>query len=240
MIDTGRLRRPPKAAFLVAQQIVHEVVKDKLQPGEILPVERVMLQRYHVGRSTLREALRLLEVHGLIMLVPGPRQGPVLCDPDATHLIDTLELLMGMTRTPFDMVTDMRLSIEPMVSGMAAQRIGDELLGDLAASVDQMRERLGETAPFFASGQRFHGLIASSTGNILLRYIVDSLVGMEMSVAARYDLQQQGLVVDAHEKILDALAAGDPSSSRSRMHAHLEECKDFGREPANERPFSAP
>lgn len=227
MIDADHVQRPPKAALLVAQHIVRDVVRERLQPGDHLRVERLMLQRYQVARSTLREALRLLELHGLIMLVPGQRQGPVLCDPDAAHLIDTLALLMSMNNASVAMVTDVRMAVEPTVSCLAAERMSDGLLDDLLASVDEMRVRLGHDREFTTVGQRFHGIIASSTGNSLFGYIVDSLIGISSTVAVKYDLSQRLLILRAHEKILAALMSRDGSTSKALMRDHLEECRRF-------------
>ena len=63
--------RPPKAAMLVAQRIVRDIVPGGLRPGDVLPPERAMLATYETGRGTLREALRLLEFQGVITLKPG-------------------------------------------------------------------------------------------------------------------------------------------------------------------------
>ena len=83
MTINGTSTRPPKAAMLVAQRIMHDVFAGR-KPGNLLLPERTMLEKYQTGRGTLREALRLLEFQGVIALKPGPRGGPVLQDPDAS------------------------------------------------------------------------------------------------------------------------------------------------------------
>src|ERR1700710_1676577 len=88
--------RPPKTAMRVAQRIVDDVVRGGATTGSSLPPERIMLETYEIGRGTLREALRLLEFQGVITLKPGPKGGPVLVRPDATHLATTLVLLMQL------------------------------------------------------------------------------------------------------------------------------------------------
>ena len=77
---------PQKTAVLVAQRIIRNAIRSGLEVGGSLPLEKTMLKMYDTGRGTLREALRLLEFQGVIALKPGPGGGPVLLDPDASHL----------------------------------------------------------------------------------------------------------------------------------------------------------
>jgi GntR family transcriptional regulator, transcriptional repressor for pyruvate dehydrogenase complex len=134
--------RPPKAAMLVAQRIVRDVVRGSLKPGDVLPDERTMLEKYTAGRCTLREALRLLEFQGVIALKPGPRGGPVLLDPDASHLGNTLVLLMQLKEAPFRAIIEVRSALEPVISSMAAERISDDALSRLESTIGQMRDAL--------------------------------------------------------------------------------------------------
>lgn len=108
MPDARPTQRPPKAAMLVAQRIVRDVVRDNLQPGDLLLSEREMLHIYQTGRGTLREALRFLEFQGVIALKPGPRGGPVLQDPDSSHLASTVVLLMQMKKAPLRTIVQVR------------------------------------------------------------------------------------------------------------------------------------
>ena len=103
-----------------------------LKPGDLLEPERTMLEKYQTGRGTLREALRLLEFQGVILLKPGPRGGPVLQNPDAAHLGSTLVLLMQLQAAPFRNIAEVRTALEPMISSLAATRMTDESLTDLA------------------------------------------------------------------------------------------------------------
>src|ERR1700683_422035 len=123
--------RPPKAALLVAQRVIRDVVREGMRPGDLLPPERVMLETYETGRGTLREALRLLEFQGVIALKPGPRGGPVLLDPDASHLGNTVVLLMQLKEAPFRTIIEVRSALEPVISSLAAERISEEALDRL-------------------------------------------------------------------------------------------------------------
>src|SRR5215207_2530683 len=117
--------------MLVAQRIVRDVVRGGLRPGDLLEPERHMLEKYQTGRGTLREALRLLEFQGVIALKPGPRGGPVLLDPSASHLAGTLVLLLQLKQAPFRSIVEVRTALEPMISRLAAERMSDTSLGEL-------------------------------------------------------------------------------------------------------------
>jgi GntR family transcriptional regulator, transcriptional repressor for pyruvate dehydrogenase complex len=217
--------RPPKAAMLVAQRIVRDVVRGGLKPGDLLPPERTMLEKYETGRGTLREALRLLEFQGVIALKPGPRGGPVLLDPDASHLANTIVLLMQLKEAPFRTIVEVRSALEPMISSLAADRISDESLDELGGTIEQMRENLGDQHLFLDANKRFHDIIAWSSGNALFGYIVDSLLGIMGGtiIGIDYPSPRRAAILKAHESIYEALRARDEKESEARMRKHIDE-----------------
>ena len=217
--------RPPKAAMLVAQRVVRDIVRGGLRPGDLLPPERTMLEKYETGRGTLREALRLLEFQGVIALKPGPRGGPVLLDPDASHLASTVILLMQLKEAPFRTIVEVRSALEPMISSLAAARISAESLTDLGATIEQMRENLGDQHLFLDANKRFHDIIAWSSGNALFGYIVDSLLGiMDGTILGiDYPSPRRAAILKAHESIFEAIKAGDEKESEARMRKHIDE-----------------
>lgn len=76
-------RRAEKVSVTVAKEIVHDIARQRLAPGSVLESEGAMLRRYRVARASLREALRILEIHGLIRIKPGPGGGPVVAGVDS-------------------------------------------------------------------------------------------------------------------------------------------------------------
>lgn len=217
-------QRPPKAAMLVAQRIVRDALRDNLQPGDLLLPERTMLEKYQTGRGTLREALRLLEFQGVISLKPGPRGGPVLQNPDASHLASTVVLLMQLKNAPFRTIVEVRSAMEPMISSLAAQRMTDDSLLDLKATIEQMRVEMGDQHSFLDANKRFHDIIAWSSGNTLFGYIIDSLLGiMDGTVlGVDYPTHRRTAILKAHEDIYLALESRDPVASEARMRDHIE------------------
>jgi GntR family transcriptional repressor for pyruvate dehydrogenase complex len=216
--------RPPKAAMLVAQRIVRDVVRKRLKPGDLLLPEREMLEQYQTGRGTLREALRLLEFQGVISLKPGPRGGPVLQNPDAAHLASTLVLLMQLNDAPFRAIVEVRTAMEPMISNLAAQRMSDESLEDLGGTIEQMRENMADQHLFLDANKRFHDIIAWSSGNPLFGYIVDSLLDIMDGtvIGIDYPSPRRVAILKAHEEIYHALQERDPAAAEDRMREHID------------------
>jgi GntR family transcriptional regulator, transcriptional repressor for pyruvate dehydrogenase complex len=216
--------RPPKAAMLVAQRIMRDVIAGRLKPGNLLLPERTMLETYQTGRGTLREALRLLEFQGVIALKPGPRGGPVLQDPDASHLASTLVLLMQLKDAPFRSIVEVRTVMEPMISRLAAERMSDESLTELGGTIDSMRENLDDQMTFLEANKRFHDIIAWSSGNPLFGYIIDSLLGIMDGtvIGIDYPAPRRVAILEAHDEIFQALKAHDVNGSEKRMREHID------------------
>ena len=216
--------RPPKAAMMVAQRIVRDSLRDGLKPGDLMSPERTMLEKYQSGRGTLREALRLLEFQGVIALKPGPRGGPVLQNPDASHLASTVVLLMQINEAPFRTIVEVRSAMEPMISSLAAVRMNEDDLADLAATIDQMRTDMDDQFSFLEANKRFHDVIAWSSGNVLFGYIVDSLLGIMDGtvIGIHYPTHRRQAILVAHQEIYEALKSRDPAASQARMQEHID------------------
>ncbi len=213
--------RPPKAAMLVAQSIIRDVIGDGLKPGSLLPSERAMLEKYQTGRGTLREALRLLEFQGVISLKPGSHGGPVLQDPSASHLASTFVLLMQLKEVPFRNIVEVRSALEPVISRLAAQHIDESALAALGETIEQMQSL--DKHSFFEANKRFHAIIAWSSGNALFGYIVDSVLGIleGTTIGIDFPAHRRLAILNAHVAIFEALKEGDAEASETHMRDHI-------------------
>jgi len=216
--------RPQKVAIIVAQRIMRDVGRKGYVPGDLLPPERVMLEEYEIGRGTLREALRLLEFQGVIALKPGPKGGPVLLNPDASHLASNLLLLMQLQGAPFRTVVEVRSTLEPMTSRLAAARMDDDSLLRLGKTIDDMRDNLEDEVVFLDANKDFHDIIAWSSGNPLLAYFVESLLGIMDGtvIGIDYPTFRREAILKAHEEIYAAMSSHDADEAQARMQDHID------------------
>lgn len=217
--------RPPKTAMLLAQQIVADIHRRGNRVGDRLPPERLMLEEYNVGRGTLRESLRFLELQGVIRLRPGPGGGPVVQQPDSTALATSLTLLLQFENAPFRTIAESRVGLEPIMARLAAERMDDAQVADLKASVDTMKLHLGDQRVFLEENKRFHDVIAHGSGNAMFGYLIDALLDIldGSAIGIDYPEVRREAVQDAHAQIYEAIAARDPLAATEAMTDHIDQ-----------------
>lgn len=220
---------PPKRATVIAQRIVREIKDRRLPPGAHLPPERDMLETYNVGRNTLREALRVLELQGVLTIRPGPGGGPVIAAPDSRHLASTLALLMQFADTPFRAVIETRQMWEPMTARLCAQRGDVGLLADLRESVERMGNSLDDRETFLDENRRFHGLIARGSGNPLFGYCINSLhwITDGTVLGVDYPRRFRKLVWQAHDLVCRGVESGSGDEADAAMRKHMDDTRTY-------------
>lgn len=220
---------PPKRATMIAQRIVHSIREGRLAPGDALPGEKEMLAAYGVGRNTLREALRVLELQGVIALKPGRGGGPVVARPDSRHLASTLALLMQFAQTPFGSIVETRLHLEPLTAQMCAARADDEVALQIRDSVSRMARGLDDEDIFLHENQRFHELVATGADNPIFSYLLNSLnwITDGSALGVHYPVPARKSVLGHHEKVCSAIERHDPEAASAAMRVHLGATVDY-------------
>ena len=112
--------RTVKASERVAQDIVRDIVLRGLGTGDRLPLEAAMVEEYGVSRTSFREALRLLEMQGLISLKPGPGGGPVVGTVEPSHLARTAALYFHLGAATYDDLMHAQVLMESSCARLAA------------------------------------------------------------------------------------------------------------------------
>lgn len=227
MVD--KFDRPQKTAMIVARRIISDIADRGLGPGDRLPPEKVMLEEYNVGRGTLRESLRFLELSGAISLKPGPGGGPTVEKPEASHLMNSLGLLLQFEGAQFATIVEARIGLEPLMARLAAERITADQLAQLEESLNDMRGSVDDLARFLAANQLFHNVIAWASGNALFGYLIDALDGVfaGASLGVDYSELARAKVLEADIAVFAGIAAGDPAAAELAMRNHVSEWTAF-------------
>ncbi|WP_370552604.1 FadR/GntR family transcriptional regulator [Conexibacter sp. CPCC 206217] len=217
--------------MIVAQRIVADIDRLDLGVGDRLPPERVMLEEYAVGRGTLRESLRFLELQGVLSIKAGPGGGPVVERPDASNLATTLVLLLQFSHGTYRTIAEARDLLEPIMAGMAAERISDASLDELRETIAAMEEGLERSGAFLEANKRFHDIIAWESGNELFGLVVDALLGIldGTALGIDYPRHRRAAIIKAHRAILRALEAHDRAGAEEAMRLHIGEYFNYAK-----------
>ncbi|MCF2532443.1 FadR/GntR family transcriptional regulator [Yinghuangia soli] len=223
--------RGPKSSQRLAHVLAQPILSGQVREGDRLPNEAEMMARYGAGRPTVREALRLLETRGLIMLKTGPGGGPIVRRPPKGSLSEALSLVLQVEGASFADVTDARIALEPMIARRAAERITEPQLAELEDSIKQLRDHPGDHDVFVAENQRFHTLIAEAAQSVVLDVFVSTLqtIADGVRVGVEYSARKQSAIAAAHASIVEALRAGDPERAEQAMRDHLAEAERYWR-----------
>lgn len=222
----------PKIAVWVAQRIAEAHFSQGIREGTSLPKEREMMEEYGVARTTIREALRLLEMRGLVRMRPGKNGGPVVTQPASDSLGENLTLLLQLEQASLRDVLDARLTLEPAMAKLAAERITTEQLDELERTIKEMRadSTLGDHV-FADHNWCFHDTISRAAHSAALKFFLDSLrsIADGTSAGIHYSPQRHNATAAAHERIVYALRQRDPGQAEQAMREHIEEIGMFWR-----------
>ena len=209
-----------KVYELVAERLVQEISDRRLNPGDELPRERHLAQVYRVGRSSVREALRMLESRGLIAPLGS---GRLVVADYGNPLNQSLALLLQMHDGDLRELFEVRRILEVESAGLAASRRTDADLAAMAEALRHMERGLQSPERYVGGDVRFHMAVATATHNRMathvMRAIRDVLHRALLSIYHIPGSPERSL--GQHQRILDAVTARRPAQARLRMRQHL-------------------
>lgn len=216
-------RRTLKTSEVVALEIVRDIVAQKMGPGDKLPLEAEMLVQYRVSRSSLREALRLLEVQGLIAIRPGPGAGTVVGRVLPGNLARTLTLHLHMLGSTYDQLLQAWEETEPTLARLAARN------PDRARVREALNPFLDESHAWAINeGLRFHDIVADLSGNPVLALALQSIgyivTEQVLTNTERGELEHR--IVHDHREMAEAIIAGDEVKAEKLAREHLRHIVD--------------
>ncbi|MER7363199.1 FadR/GntR family transcriptional regulator [Nonomuraea wenchangensis] len=206
----------------VLAQIERRIAEDGLTAGDRLPAERRLAEQLGVSRSSVREAMRVLETLGVVssQVGRGPDAGAVLIARPDSALTGLLRLHLGLATLELREVIDTRHMIEQWAAARAASaRAGGEALAAALAGMDAART----AEEFVEHDTAFHCALADASGNRLVSAVMRSLrdTMRKFSVEAVERLGDTAILRAGHVRILAAIEAGDPGEAAAAVSEHL-------------------
>ncbi|MBY4273561.1 FadR family transcriptional regulator [Rhodococcus fascians] len=213
-----RLGRPQKMSEKVANVIADDILGGGIVAGQRLPTEKEMVAEYGVARTTVREALRLLESRGLVTIKAGIGGGPVACRPQYASLGNTMKLFLQLEGANISDVIDVRLTLEPIVAAQAAASVTDDQLDTMQSALDSMRADPSDYANFQSNNATFQTTIYRAAGNPAFRIVMEALwLLVRDAEPSEHPMATRKAAIAAQQKILDALRLHDADGASAAM-----------------------
>lgn len=213
-------------AETVADKIIDFVTSNKMKPGDKLPTETIMQQQMGIGRSTLREALKLMAARNILEIRQGsgtfisPKRG-IPDDPlGLTFVYDDDYLAINLL--------DVRCMIEPEAAMLAAKNASPAQRRQLDAQCGVVEALIRQNAPYGDEDVVLHKLIAEASGNVIvgnLSYILHTSVSR--TIIATSDALRDNNTLVYHRKLVDAIISGDTVSARNCMMIHINMLREY-------------
>ncbi|MBI3976970.1 MAG: FadR family transcriptional regulator [Chloroflexi bacterium] len=206
----------------IAESLHALIAEGRLKPGDALPPERDLAARFGVSRVTVREALRDLQLWGLVETRQGG--GNYVCELSLAHVVGPLATILQHHRKLSAELLDARATFEPAICGLAAQRCTDADLARLDAILQRQAQRVQSGEVAVEEDSEFHLALAEATGNRIVVQVIQTINGLLLESHQR-SLQTPGRAqrsLAGHRRILAALRSRDADEAHRAMFDHIE------------------
>jgi GntR family transcriptional regulator, transcriptional repressor for pyruvate dehydrogenase complex len=231
--DLTPMARPArqKVFAAVVEQLRMDILSDRRKVGSKLPRESELADQFGVSRTPIREALRVLEMQGLVYVYHGYGGGMFVKALDDQPLADAFQTSLQAGRTDTADVYEARIVLEPMLTRLAIERGGSTLVDQLAANVERCHAVLDEAKQRSTFDMNFHFILADHAANPVLASIVRSLWTLVADLDERALAPSSRSAVMAthttHTEIVAAARRGEASQAERIMIAHLLSLRDY-------------
>ena len=223
-----------KRTDLLVDAIKRWIVEGDLKPGAALPNEAELQRLFAMSKGTVREALKALEVQGLVSIRTGPKGGATLTAVPFERSFQLLANHWFFQPVDLDQIYALRRLLEPELAAVVAANLADEDLARLEANLATAHDPTLSAEARGAADLGFHDILADACPNVLLglqgRILNESLRRLVGLGGAR--VEQEALNhanIAAHEGLMAAFRRRDAEAARTLMAAHIAEAEDHAR-----------
>jgi GntR family transcriptional regulator, transcriptional repressor for pyruvate dehydrogenase complex len=223
--DFGIVRRN-KVYEEVARQIERVILK-KLKPGDKLPAERELAEMLQVSRGSIREAIRSLELFGLVEARQGT--GTIVRDMHGDAAANPFASALKRRKEAVSELLDFRKMLEPPLASRAATHATAEEIAELEAILERQEEKQRQGEPAVNEDAEFHYSVALASGNTVVLKVIDILMDLLRETRTK-SLQVDGRSqksFEGHRRILAAIQRHDSEAAKAAMLRHIEDVEEI-------------
>jgi GntR family transcriptional repressor for pyruvate dehydrogenase complex len=219
-----------KRSVFIINQIRESILKGRLKPGDRLPSEHNLMNQFGVSRFTLREALLSLETMGFIEVRKGAGGGPVVKQVTMNVAREAISHFLHFQDVSIGDLSEVRKLVEPYLASQMADKLSDEDIEYLESLNEACSLTLDRGEEIIGGEQEidFHIHLARATGNSVLIMIMDFvnklLAESKLSVKPGPEFSRR--VIQAHQRIIDALKSRDGEAAAQAMYDHVAEVEE--------------
>ena len=210
----------------VCDRIRAQIAAGTLRPGDKLPAERDLAAQLGVGRNALREALRSLEIAGIVRLQKGAKGGAFIQSGNASRMNEVVRDMLSLGSISVAELTEARVHIQDLVVRLACERATREDLDALAANIDRTEQvtAAGKYLERVECSREFYSLLVEAAHNRVLAMTVGSITDILMQFVYTRVAgggKPQPRLVEKRRAFLAALRARDAELATQLMRNHL-------------------
>lgn len=225
-MEFHKVVKPRRVYEEVLEQIKDFMREGKLNPGDRLMGEREMANALGVSRTTLREALRTLEILSLVEVRHG--DGTFIKDHHVNEIIEPLALALSVEPNSFEELWETRIALEVQSAGLAARRASEENLMYIDRALEDLKMKHSIPEEYSKADMYFHYRIAQASQNSMITRLLQTFavhIHELIHGASQHDVLEdaEGIrVLNDHISIYQAIKNRDELEARMRMKNHLE------------------
>lgn len=214
----------PKASDVLANGLRERILSGEFAEGTPLPPERELVAQTRMSRTTVREALRILEVQGLVRIKAGRAGGAFVQRPGEEVMARSVGLLIRGRQIRISALLETREAIEPHCAALAARNRTDEDLAALEAANKAIVDAGDDLASFLTANVDWHIAVAAASHNELLSGFMKAIsraIYTQTNNEGFVDEKVRSTAARAHRTITNAIRDRDPDAAVRRMTRHV-------------------
>lgn len=211
-----------KPSDVIIQQIRDLISSGVLKPGDHLPSERALVQRFGVGRGHIREAIKKLEFYGILKTIP--QSGTIVASLGVKALEGLISNVLNLEKEDLESLMEARAALEVHAARLAAVRASDAEIEEIVQAHDEFRKQVEREDSGLEEDIMFHLKIAECSRNSVLRSLISLIAPDIITLSRKQDTCRDGRFHDAlkeHASILEGIQARDPERAAEAMADHM-------------------